>query len=607
MRRPCVLILIIALVACSSCSAPKSESLPKIEGAVSLTVFQKLHMMTLVRKAIMAYPDFDKLKNLEADPVIPDTENRPIFVSIFDKALPMIWGVGQKGDTREKLLRAAMQVMQHPNFPKHYLVDREKVAVKIDIVTRFNAVSFDRRGKGKSVEPGVHGLALQKGDHLFFQLPTDYITLGWESKKTTTKRRRKLKMLGELSEQAGLGGKGWRKANLYRFKTLSFLQEAPDYAPINLYRGRTLTRRFTMQTIQDSALKQGRHILNHIQPEGRFRFNYDPIRNEKESWLNYNATDHAGALYALSILFQYSKRVEIIDQTKAPLLWLIRHLETPLMEPEATGLSLFWNQTASATAMTLLGLTKMPPLVMEELGVARINRLAFFLSLMQQESGRFFDAYYNKLLGRRTSRNNSSLSGLAIKALCEYYRINPNIEWLRIATQSANREIQLFNKSGKADPMLVIGLAALWEFSQDEQHARACLDMAESIRKTQYSKEKRPYVDYTGSFKSSHPPRALETALRAQALTDAAKVALATGANPKKFEKSVLRATGFLLNTQINKQNSYYMTLPDETYGAMKKSLIDNTIELKTLNHGLIALCMTFDVQEGISAKKKNE
>jgi len=28
---------------------------------------------------------------------------------------------------------------------------------------------------------------------------------------------------------------------------------------------------------------------------------------------------------------------------------------------------------------------------------------------------------------------------------------------------------------------------------------------------------------------------------------------------------------------------------------------------LKTLNHGLIALCMTFDVQEGISAKKKNK
>ncbi len=606
MRRSCVLIIIVALLMCASCKKTEDAApLPDFDDKISLTVFQKLHMTTLVRTAIMVYPDFDKLKEIQVDSIIPEIGDRPIFVSIFDKALPMIWGVGLKGDTQERIIRATLQIMQHPNFARHYLVDREKIAIKIDVVTRLQGIEIGKHGKGKSVEPGVYGLALQKGDQVFYQLPTDYITLGWETDKIRGNRGRKLKMLAELSKQAGMGEKGWRKSRLYRFKTYSFLQEAPDYAPINLYRGRTLTGRFSMQTIQDAALKQGRHILNHIQPEGRFRYEYDPISNEMGSWFEYDAVDHAGALYALSVLFQYSKRVEIIDQTKAPLLWLIRHLKTPIMEPEATAVSLFWDQTAESTAMTLLGLTKMPPLVMDELGVARVNRLATFLTLMQKNDGRFYNAYYNKLLGRPSKSSNSSLAGLSIKALSDYYKINPNTQWLQIAAQSADREIRLFEKTGAADPMVVVGLAALWNADKDERYAKACLDMAEEIRKTQYGKNKRPYVDYTGGFRTARPPRSLDAALRTQALTEASGVASALGVSTQKLEKAVLRATGFLLNMQINKQNSYYMTLPDETYGGMKKSLVDNRIELKTLNHGLIALCKAFDVKEHNNAAQK--
>lgn len=606
-RLPVQVFVAVWILILPACGIPRGEPLPPVENKISLTIFQKLAMTNLARRALDVYPDFEKLSKLESASPIPETGGQPIFVSVFHKAKPMIWGVGLEGDSRRRLLKAVLQIMENPDYAAHYLVNRERNAIKIDILTRLTPVKLDKRGKGSAIEPGVHGLVLQKGEQLFFQLPTDYLTLGWESEKTRGRRRRKLRMLAELSRQAGVASKGWRNLNLYRFRTLSFLQEAPDYAPVKLYRGRAVISRFSAQDLQDAALQIGRHLLNHVEATGRFRSRYDPIRNETVGWLDYDAADHAGALYSLSILFQYSKRLEIIDQTKPPLFWLIRHMKTPLMEDGATGVSLFGTATLPATAMTLLALTKMPKLVMERLGAVRVNRLAAFLTLMQKEDGGFLPTYHHKLLGWAPKKVPSGLDGLGLLALAEYYRVNPNVEWLRAAKRAAQRGIRAFEAGGKADPWTVRGLASLWKSDPDPRYADACLRMADQLVEQQYTRNRRPYADYIGGFDNARPPNTLSAAQRTQALVAAAAVAEDRGIDSKKYRRAVLRAAGFLLNAQVNKRNSYYLTLPEENYGALRNSPVDNALSLDAMSQGLAALCMAFDVQTESRVEKKKK
>jgi len=590
----------------SGCSVDKGEPLPEVNNPLSLTMFQRLAMMALVRDAFQVYPDPDKLAEIPVEKKIPDTGGQPIFVSIFYKASPMIWGMGLEGTTHERLLEASAMIMRNPHFSKFHLVNRDKLTIKIDVLTKQRLTDINSDGTGTRIEPGVHGLVLQKGSRLFFQLPTDFITLGWE-KPDYGYLDRKLRMLSEISRQAGVGGKGWRNYNVYRFRTNSFLQEAPDYAPLPLYRGNLTRKRFSMQEVQDAALRAGRHLLQNVKPNGRFRFEYDPLSNKESGFFYYDPTYHAAGLWALSVLFHYSKRLEIIEQTRPPLLWLVRHLKAPLMEPEASQIRFFGNAKTSAASMTLLALTAMPSLVIEELGTARVNRLAHYLTILKNERGRFFPTYYHKLFDFMPKKVPGNLDGLTVFALTRYYLVNPNIDFLIAAREGAKWQIEQFRKTRRADPWVIVAMYELWKIEKNDIYAKACFEMADELIGHQFAAGKHPFADYVGGFDNSHPPKTFSTAFRAHGINAAYNLAKDLDLDVKKYEDAVLRSTKFILTSQFNKQNSYFATIPDETLGAMRYSLTDSRVRLSTQVHAIVALCETFDVQLDILTRKRAE
>ncbi|MBZ0272549.1 hypothetical protein K8I61_10970 [bacterium] len=607
MRRVSAIAFTLALsLAAAGCRiVDPGEPLPEIRENVQPKMLQQLGMANVVRKAFALYPDFDKLGEIPPEISIPEIGDVPIFVSVFHTASPMIWGVGTSGTTQERLLDAATMVMRNEDFARYYLVNRDKLAVKIDIVTRLRPAKIRGDGSGTAIEPGIHGLALKRGDDVFYQLPADYITLGWEAADVGPAER-KLRMLAELSDQAGLGEKGWRTFQVSRMSTFSFLQKAPDFAPVVLYRGNPSIQRYSTQDVQDAALRAGRHILQNVEPGGRFRMGYDPIRNESAGFLEYDPAYHAAAIYGLSVLFQYSKRLEIIDQTKAPLLWLVRHLDDPVMEPEASHVEFLGNAKTSSTAMTLLAITAMPPIVMEELGPANVNRLAYYLTLMRDEAGRVFPTYFHKLAGYMPRRAPFYTEGPALMALARYYERSPNVDWIAAARTLADRQIAAFEKTGAYDTWTIQGLADMWRIEKDERYARAALEMADRVFDDQFVRENVRYGDYIGGFDNAHPPKTFSTAIRAEALVAAERLARASGVDPSRYQEAVLRATGFLLNTQFTKDNSYYTALPDETIGAFRQSLVDSDIRLNAQIHAIVALCGAFDVQADVLANRRD-
>ncbi|MCC6159329.1 MAG: hypothetical protein IT350_14865 [Deltaproteobacteria bacterium] len=596
MKRAISVIVIVALVALAACSGDGApEAIPASEQEIDLTLFQQLAMAAAVRRSFQIYPDFEKLMAMPKEAGIPDLGNLPVFVTVFHKAAPMIWGVGLEGDTQERLLRAAVQVMRHPAFAKTYLVDRERIAIKIDVIRSLQPTEVDKNGKGSGIEPGVHGLMTQKGSEFFFQLPTDFLNLGWESDSGSV-RSRKLKMLSELSQSAGLGNDGWRDRPVYRFRTVSFLQELPDYAPVKLFRGMPVSKGFGGQDIQDGALRAGRHILQNIEDSHRFRDRFDPFENEAAGFFEYNPTQHAQGLWSLAVLFAFSKRIEIIDQTKPALLWLVQHIDVPLMEPEASHIEFFQNAKTSATAMSLLALTAMPPVVIDELGKARVNRLAYYLSVVQDDAGEFFPTYYHKLFNWRPERPNAELGALPILALARYYEVNPNVDWLTAAKAAADREIARFQLTAEVPAWGAEAMAELWRVTGNESYADAALAMGDSWLGRQYDGESLQYPDYAGAFRGSKPPKVATTGQGIHALYAAMAVAKERGLPTKTYEEAILRGAGFLLAQQFDKQNSYFLPFPDEVYGGIRTSPASNEIRLDPMSWAIVGLCNAFDV-----------
>ena len=97
--------------------------------------------------------------------------------------------------------------------------------------------------------------------------------------------------------------------------------------------------------------------------------------------------------------------------------------------------------------MTLLVLTTMPPKVIEELGTARVNRLADYLAILQNDRGRFFPTYFHKIFDFMPKKVPYYLDGPAVFALARYYQVNPNIDWLIAARAGATWQIEQFRKT----------------------------------------------------------------------------------------------------------------------------------------------------------------
>ncbi len=598
----CLLLTLFAASACRTPAPPNALS-PLDEPLPQIRLNGQLAMFTLVRQALALYPDMRRILELPKDPDLPPICDRPIIVSIYAETGPPLWGVGAQGCMHKSLLRAVYQITQDPNFKKYYLLNLDKVAVRLDVVTNRQRLDLSKKNISKvSVEPGVHGLLLQNGDEMVYQPPFAFMIYSWEREWDGKQRTARLKaQLRYLAKAADIGKNDWDEYPIYRFRTTALLQHRPDFIPLPLYRDAPFIRRFSSREVGRAAVDAGRYLNKTFSgPTQRFRYEFNPITVRKSNYFSYNTVSHAGTVYALLRLYQASRKAEFYPLVQAATEFLMRNTKPPLLEPDLLCVERNYVAQLGATALTLMALCELPKDMLERIGTDRVNRLARFLVEMQEDNGRFYDYYWQRLVDYLPKRSEPMFAGEAFLALVRYYRVNPNVEWLAAARLAAQRQIADFARTNEPDYWTVQALAELYEQDPDPRFATTCFAMADRYLRQQWGNplmaRKTPYADYQGGFDTNTPPRTVAAASRIQALLAAHKLAFRVNRDPKPYAEAILSATRFLMQNQYRRDNAYYVHMQDEVRGGFRGSLIDPTIRIDYCQHAILALTGAYDI-----------
>ncbi|MCB9478462.1 MAG: hypothetical protein H6683_02165 [Deltaproteobacteria bacterium] len=597
MRRIATGALALAVVVAtfsSASAAPPFSASERTRDDVRLDVYGWLEMFDLARRALALPEDPAARAALPTRADVNAAGSLPTIVTIYHRDQPMIWGVGETGDVRARILAAVDAIIADDDFAGYRSIDPAQIAITMAVIDDISPIKI-KGNRAPRIEPGVHGLILDMGDHRTYLPGPVFVHKGWAVEADGRSDRRE-KILVELGELAGTGANGWKEHPLFRFRTESALQIAEDIKPELLYRGNQAITSYTVQDLQDAATRAGQYLLRSVDDDGRFVADMDPTHDVESDDATIDPYHHAKALYAIATLVRYSGQLATLEQARTPLRWLNERIQPLFLQPELLGVNYMGNAVTTTNAMSLMALAQLPRQQLEIVGVAQVNRLAHTLVDLQDDDGSFYPSYYHRLTHLRTSAKSTSVAAHATLALARYYGVNKTAEWIIAARRGADYLIEEFERTGDADPWSLQAVAEVDLQAPDEKLESAVFAMADGIMGEQYTPEDRDYLDYTGGFKNNRPPRTLSAALRAEALIAAFKVAKKAGKPTHELAERVLMATAFLLNAQYHVGNGYYLRRPEEAYGAVRYSLIDPTIDVDEISHAMIVYCQAFDV-----------
>lgn len=593
----CLLLLLTCFIAACHSNSQYAPA-PDVKYEVQTTFTENVAMFNLIRQALRLYPDMEKVLKIPEDPGLPKLCNIPIFITIFHEASPPIIGWGTHGCTHEAILRAVVMLVRNPDFSKHYLINLQKTSIAVDIMLSRSRMDLSKGLQQIHFESGIYGLAIQTDKQMIYQIPEEYVYFGWEDNITgKIIRQKRLKMqLEYLSERADLGSSGWKDHPVYRFRTFSFLQHRPDFAPIMIYRGMPRVFRYNSAQVAEASVNCGTNLIEHIQPTGRFLYEYDPLHHKKSGILKYNIVNHTGCVYALARLYNASKERLFIEKGLPPIEFILRNFGPPLLEPDLLSVRKHQVAELGSSALFLLALCELPDELFERLQPNRINRLAQYIVEMQQENGFFYNQYWEKLFDHQFMEPYPVYQGQALLSLIRYFRRNPNQEWLEASKKAADAQIAQFERTGNPESWTIQGLAELYELDKEPKLANAVFKMADTILQHQYLSEKVPYLDYFGGFDNIRPPRTISVATRTEALVAAWRLAHTLGVDSEKYENAILASASFLLLNQYRKDNTYFCAVPKDAQGGFRGGLIDPIIRIDYNEYAILALTSAFDV-----------
>ena len=362
----------------------------------------------------------------------------------------------------------------------------------------------------------------------------------------------------------------------------------------SLFRGHRL---WGMNEIDDerleASIRSAAHYLTRcVQEDGRFDYLYLPKTDRTKD--DYNILRHAGTIYAMLEAYERIGGEELLQASQRALGYLKRStIARKIGETETLCIVENGMIKLGANALTVLAISQLAQVVSDPSFLELARGCARWIALTQDAMGNFLIHKQAVESGAVSKFTSGYYPGEAIYALAQLYRLDKQIEWLKVAQKAAEyiieiRDREMDEENLAHDHWLLYGLELCDRMEPDERFANHTEKICRAIIDAQ--KIQDVPIDAVGSFYSD--ARSTPAATRAEGLAAAYQLLLRYGRHA--FAKEVLNALErsllFQLQTQFDAAAVIHLPNPGRALGGFHCGLTDYTIRIDYVQHNLSAL-----------------
>ena len=342
----------------------------------------------------------------------------------------------------------------------------------------------------------------------------------------------------------------------------------------------------TPSLVRKATLRAARYLMLRQEKSGQFRYEYDPCENKNLG--GYNMVRHAGVLWAMLRLYRTAKDERLLETALSGTRFLIKNLD---VHGSCAYLGRNERSVLGGTALAILALVNLPNEHYSNKVRKIVRALGRGILSLQHASGAFFLTFDDKSNNRLIEPPPKFYPGECLLALAELWKKETSPLWSLAARKAAHNQISAFHESGVNCHWSIQGIVKVGLLLHSRPIICSAGEMSEKLIKGQNDEQGSHLY---GSWPTSiGEPTACSAACRLEALGPAIEALRSVDEPVAHLERTMLRASQFIINQQFREDNAFLLHTPIEALGGIRRSPNDYAIRMDINQHAIAALLNT--------------
>lgn len=487
------------------------------------------------------------------------------------------------------------------------------VSLKMDVITKINdankKVFFTKEDERINLRAGRDGIMLHEHPEYVF-LPEEVQAydlmqkgrLQEESIRAAQKKKLPSPHTEDIFDAPA-------KVDIIR-TTTAYIDKSGYYA---LTGGKRKFTSLSKKSLEQSLnLTKDYYFKRAVGADGRITYAYYPATDEEAE--GYNILRHAGTVYSMLELYEWSKDEEILAAAERALEYLISFLRPHKVNDVEVNV-IVENDTfkLGGNGLAVVAFAKYTEVTGNQKYVPVMQSLATWMAELQRNEERFSVHKQKYSTGEVKDFESEYYPGEAILAMVRLYKVDAQSKWLDCAEKEARYLIEVRDRTADKetiphDHWLLYGLYDLYQFRPHPLYSTHAFFIADTITEAQLLDPDTVSREMQGSYKiKANYPRSTPAATRSEGLGAAAKLAelIEDSDRAKRYRYSIHQAIKYQLQMQLYPESVLYFPNKSFILGGFRGSLREWELRNDYTQHNVSSILSYLELIESMERSEK--